>query len=437
MRLATNIALSLLVFCSIAASAQAQPVTNRITEIDKLNYSNGDAADPKWAPIPNSAHAQFCALSRVKIRSVNGLCRVRFQNKKWEYQLGSADDLQECGVICWNATSAVFSGLGFLPGQNSSQAFGLSGDGKTVVGASGNQAFRWTEADGMQPLGFLSGGSYSRAMGVSTDGLIVVGTADSSKYPLGETFRWTKESGRMEPLGVLDRATMSYAYGVSGDGSVVVGMSDTPGTVWQAFKWSLADKVMKPLGFLPGGGVSGAFDVNSNGSMIVGTSTKMSGAQAARWSSNIITPVPVAAPISQAFGVAEDGSIVVGWGGASTMPPAQGNFAFRWTESDNKTVNLGTLMGADYSVANGLSADGSVVVGTSGGGEHPHGQAFHWTTSTPMKSIKEILLALGVDIQDWDLQSATKVRVKGQQHIIGFGQDPSGRIQAWIAHIEP
>ena len=72
-----------------------------------------------------------------------------------------------------------FSGLGDLPGGSfDSYAYGVSGDGSTVVGrstsGSGNEAFRWTESGGMQGLGDLQGGSfYSYANGVSGDGSTV------------------------------------------------------------------------------------------------------------------------------------------------------------------------------------------------------------------------------------------------------------------------
>jgi uncharacterized membrane protein len=47
-----------------------------------------------------------------------------------------------------NAT-AVFMGLGTLPGSASSAAYAVSADGSTVVGYSDDEAFRWTASDGM------------------------------------------------------------------------------------------------------------------------------------------------------------------------------------------------------------------------------------------------------------------------------------------------
>ena len=72
-----------------------------------------------------------------------------------------------------------FAGLGDLSGGVfRSYAYAISADSSTVVGysttASGNRAFRWTEAGGMENLGSLDGG-HSYAYGVSEDGSTVVG----------------------------------------------------------------------------------------------------------------------------------------------------------------------------------------------------------------------------------------------------------------------
>ena len=64
--------------------------------------------------------------------------------------------------------------LGFLPGGGESDAWGVSGDGNTVVGDAGSGAFgegtaiRWTQATGMVPL-FAGDSCRSRATGASGD----------------------------------------------------------------------------------------------------------------------------------------------------------------------------------------------------------------------------------------------------------------------------
>jgi probable HAF family extracellular repeat protein len=75
---------------------------------------------------------------------------------------------------------------------------------------------------------------------------------------------------------------------------------------------------------------------------------------------------------SSADGISADGSVVVGYSDS-----ASGNQAFRWT-NDGGMVGLGDLPGGNFgSGATGVSADGSVVVGS--GASVSGTEAFRWT----------------------------------------------------------
>src|SRR5262245_49323645 len=114
-----------------------------------------------------------------------------------------------------------FAGLGDLPGRAfSSDAYGISADGSTVVGQStssnGSEAFRWTVADGIVGLGDLPNNGFSSlARGASADGSVIVGRGLSGLG--GEAFRWTSAGG-MVGLGDLpdpDNISQGVAYEVS------------------------------------------------------------------------------------------------------------------------------------------------------------------------------------------------------------------------------
>jgi probable HAF family extracellular repeat protein len=84
---------------------------------------------------------------------------------------------------------------------------------------------------------------------------------------------------------------------------------------------------------------------------------------------------------SVASGVSADGSVVVGW---SYSNAARRDRAFRWTV-DGGMQDLGTL-GGGASAAHGVSADGAVVVGWS---YNAAGQlrAFRWTENDGMQNL--------------------------------------------------
>src|SRR6516165_5191486 len=146
---------------------------------------------------------------------------------------------------------------------------------------------------------------------------------------------------------------------------------------------------MVDLGFLPGGdGSSIANGVNANGRVVVGSSNYAGG------------------PVNQAF---------------------------RWTAARGM-VGLGFLPGGDFSVANGVNANGKVVVGSVRDASGAF-QAFRWTRATRMQSVLTLLLAAKVvTMTGWQLRSANGVSADGTV-IVGDGVHPLGQSQAWIARL--
>src|SRR5450830_1297939 len=150
----------------------------------------------------------------------------------------------------------------------------------------------------------------SYAYGVSADGSVVVGYGNSSTTGGDEAFRWTSAGG-MVGLGHLSNGFQSRAASVNADGTVVVG----DGGDGSAFRWT-ASGGMVGLGHLSG-------DASSSASL-----------------------------------VSTDGTVVVGYSYGSSYGSNQ---VFRWTATGGM-VGLGKLTGIGV---NGVSADGSVVVGNA------------------------------------------------------------------------
>jgi probable HAF family extracellular repeat protein len=217
---------------------------------------------------------------------------------------------------------------------------------------------------------------------VSADGSVVVGTACTTGHTYCgsfEAWRWTNGGG-MTSLGA------EFAGEVSADGSVVVGGTNG----FEAFRWT-SNSGMVGLGYLPGDTSSWVSGVSADGSVLVGgSSPSVDGfygaeAEAFRWTSDGgmvgLGYLPGGDFHSAASDVSADGSVVVGTSRASV----DGFYvaeAFRWT-SDGGMVGLGMLAESDESFVSDVSADGSVVVGTSYTELH-RSEAFRWTSDGGM-----------------------------------------------------
>jgi len=123
-------------------------------------------------------------------------------------------------------------------------------------------------------------------------------------------------------------------------------------------------------------------------------------------------------------------TVVVGF---SNDASGHGFKAFRWTAASGM-VGLGFLPGGHESTASGVNADGTVVVGQANdASDQP--QAFRWTRATRMQSVLTLLLAAKVvTMTGWQLRSANGVSADGTV-IVGDGVDPLGQSQAWIARL--
>jgi probable HAF family extracellular repeat protein len=332
--------------------------------------------------------------------------------------------------------TVTFTPLGDF-GGNESSAYDVSADGSVVVGEFTTltelNAFRWTATGStLRP-------SVLEVSGVSPSGSVVVGRYLTANGP--EAFRWTA-GGTFEGLGDFPGVRMdSGAFDASADGSVIIGYGTAADS--EAFRWTQATG-MVGLGFLPGGYTqSVALGVSADGAFVVGYNGGFGlRDQAYRWSAQTgmigLGFLPEAIT-SIAHRVSADGSVVVG---ANDLPPPPASIhgrllAFRWTEAEGM-VSLGDLPGGRLlSDAFDVSADGSVIVGSSEG-FRPDGvavpQAFYWTAETGMLNLREMLISAGVNNLDgWQLGSAQGVSADGLT-IVGTGIR-NGRAEAWVATI--
>lgn len=222
-------------------------------------------------------------------------------------------------------------------------------------------------------LGVVPGANASTANAISSDGMVVVGTSQQFG---GAAWRWTQATGRVDlgaaPAGFI----MEQAGDVSGDGSVIVGGMNDGVSISTAWRWTAGTGIQRVAGI--GAGSFGPF-ISSDGSTIVGRAEGMP-LSAVRWtqatgvqSLNPVTGVPIGQGSALiANGVSADGSVVVGVASAIyiTFPQTINIFApYRWTQSTGSVAILdnGQFFNQTFGAgASDISADGSVIVGYAG-----------------------------------------------------------------------
>ena len=282
------------------------------------------------------------------------------------------------GAISFGQNCVTSPFLGTLPGDSWSRATGVSADGSVVVGVSGGsvqRAFRWTESGGMVDLGSL-GGTITRANAVSGDGQVVVGeSALANGSP--RAFLWTAQGG-MQQLPVPPGTTGSRATAVADDGATVVGEYGF-GTN-RAYIWSPGFS-----GAIAGNG-SIAMDVSADASTVVGMESGIHGASAFRWTLATGTQYlgNLGGSDTRAYGVSADGSVIVGSTHSNQTEP------FVWTAGTGMVL-LASPTSAHWGEARSVSRDGSIVVGSSLGSGFSY--ALRWVTPTEFHSLGSPLQA--------------------------------------------
>ncbi len=267
------------------------------------------------------------------------------------------------------------------PGIPGNYRFDLvNDDGSAFAGTLDGVAFYWSD-DTFTSLGTF-GGSLSIAYGLSGDGSTVVGEAADSDDAI-QGFIWRRGDSQLTGMGFLNGGTSSYATLVNEDGTVVGGIATNASGQNRAVRWT--NGTLTDLGSLEGGGQVDLLGMNRDGSVLVGWSAYQPASQAVqirayRWQDGTMRDIHnVSFTESRASGVSDDGSVVIGRaqmaassGSILSVGPGGGTVyrGFRWTEEtgmitvDQWLRDNGVTLEEDVtSNALFVSADGQTVVG--------------------------------------------------------------------------
>jgi probable HAF family extracellular repeat protein len=316
----------------------------------------------------------------------------------------------------------TFTDLGVLPGGTYSLGVAVSRDGTTIAGNSGppddtyEVGFVWHNAGPMQGIGVLPGGpTASVTAGISGNGSVVVGWSGTQDYR--HAFRWTSAGG-MQAIPGLSTDYDSQAVGVSSNGLTIVGVQFQNN---RSFIWTAAGG-LHDLGVTPLSGLNYASAISGDGTTVIGVMG--SNATGWRWNSTTGTTILGGGAYSYANGVSDDGSVVVG----EYLNPT--NRAFRWTQAGG-LQSLGTVPGYTTFGAKCVSGDGNVV-GVRLGNFPSNDVAGLWTAERGMFDLQLFLTQQGIDMSGWTLNRVAGISYDGQV-ITGYGRGPNGvDTHAWI-----
>lgn len=343
----------------------------------------------------------------------------------------------------------TFQGLGDLPGGlYSSEAWGVSADGTAVVGRGwssdpvwpngplGIQAYRWTSATGLVGLGGLPLLPDSQGLATSGDGATIVGWSrfgNGVAYPFG----WTASSGMEALPGLPGGSGKGVAGAVSSDGSVIVGHSHVDGYRWKAVRWTNGGAPMLLESFTNEYEYSTATDVSADGSVIVGGFYHDSRAHVFRWtgdgSISLLDPLAGDSGVGRPI-VSGDGMTIVG---QSFRHDETARDAFYWQENSGMALLAERPVGIDRIEPADISFDGSTIVGSMIEDEpYSYAHSFIWTRTDGLQDLEEVLIRdFGLsEVAGWNLGFATGISSDGSV-IVGYGVNPFGEEEAWIATI--
>ena len=290
-------------------------------------------------------------------------------------------------------------------------AVGVSGDGKTTLGAEASHQEPLYWIGNQVPIALASPiGDPDGFSGASDDGSLLVGSVSTSSGTQGFTFR---------PYGpvytLIPNPTGSIAANgtdVSADGSVILGLALLSTGNNRAFVQRGTSQILLPERTPDTRAITNA--LSSDGAYAVGSSD----GYPVRWSTNGTRSLLV---LTQALGIADDanddGTVVVGrtFDGDTAQ-------AFRWTAKGG-AVPLGLSVPRDEEFgALAVSGDGNTVIGTVRDAQFNQ-RPFRWTSGGEILYLSDLFGSTMVF--GGLLYPYAKGVSRDGKTIVGGGQDPA------------
>jgi uncharacterized membrane protein len=353
------------------------------------------------------------------------------------------------------ASAAFAQGLSFTPlgdlpgGAFASRANAVAADGSAIAGqgdTGATDAVLWIRSgstwSGPFALPRLAGGTGGIARGVADSGSVVVGESTVANFRQPVRWNVVGTSGTIASIPFpADGGYSGVAYACSANGSVICGDilfappsggGPPPLPITKAIRNTSAGTI--DLGTVTGApgvsaGVTTARAISSNGSVSVGYGMDASSTYRPFRHAGTMNDLTGGAWSGFGRGCSPDGNTIVG---SQTIGGATA--AFIWTSAGGH-VPLAPLPTFDSAAALDATNNGRRVCGLNlltGISNSQH--AVIWDEGLGCRSIAQVLSAGGADLSGWNLTFATSMSDDGTT-IVGYGINPSGNTEAWIATI--
>lgn len=355
------------------------------------------------------------------------------------------------------ASAALFQGLGFLPGGNSSTSQAISDDGTVIIGSSnsaqGSQGFVWTAGTGMIGIGDLPGGGTSSSLrSISSDGTVAVGTSqgnfDNGFLRDFTGIRWTYDGG-LEALTSPSNPNHRFGNGaaVSDGGGVIVGRG--PATfagkryITAAYIWTDETGAV-PIDLEPGVNhttdhLALFTDVAADGSRAMGRDVVFSDGTSRnfeRTADGTITWLPGIGADQELDLVkySRDGSIIL----ANRYTDTQGDFV-TLLGPDRQPIDKGQIVPGGLMYAIDFTPDAKTIVGSGHINDNLDYGGWIYDDTHGYREILSFLTnehGLGAQVAGWTVDEVTGISTDGLT-IVGYGTNPHGQSEAWVAKLNP
>ncbi|HEY6080254.1 MAG TPA: hypothetical protein VIW29_15680 [Polyangiaceae bacterium] len=350
------------------------------------------------------------------------------------------------GFFRWTKAAGATS-LGEPAGTVSGQPFGMSSDGKTVVGLAkvdgksgvGHEQFVWSEQGGYSVLGQSAGWpAEGEVVGVTADGATVFGQTTFASET-HSAFRWTPQGGA-ELLPGLPGLSYCWIERSTPDGAALFGTCSDAQRIGHAFRWTEAGGTQSLSNPSDACALRGIFSVSADGNTAFGTVECGDNVYApGRWSAVAgVSKLPSAPTGFRAdLGLTGSSNGDVAFGsllpvGGPQQPGGAGSAAFRWTAATG-LVPLPPPSGQNFTAASAIDAQGLVLVGHSGVANTTN-RAVMWDASG-LLDITSYVTGHGVDLRGLELTHSERVAVTGDTILIQGFANANNRGGTWFARI--